>query len=266
MVVERRSIPPSPPPGRPAQRGIVSPRAFPRRAEKRAQMLMSVGLGVVCACPSEGGEGARGLRAPDRVSAAARRRGRVSSGTAGRFYHAHLRADWPAAEWRPGGRVASGRRRRGCCLPSTLSPRPTALSRDGGGECRRCRGATSRARVAPITARMEQLAQFVSKSFDNAAAAVAAATGVEVAAGCRAAAGGRITLSVAHLIGDHAADDGDRRMCNNSFRRIVLMPIFRCRVAKNRKSIIEIGSIDAVRAYFLLGELNDRSLNVDHDA
>ncbi|XP_018397363.1 PREDICTED: short stature homeobox protein 2-like [Cyphomyrmex costatus] len=57
---------------------------------------------------------------------------------------------------------------------------------------------------------MEQLAQFVSKSFDNAAAAVAAATSVEAAAGCRATAGGRITLSVAHLIGDHVADDGDR--------------------------------------------------------
>ncbi|XP_071634342.1 uncharacterized protein [Temnothorax longispinosus] len=59
---------------------------------------------------------------------------------------------------------------------------------------------------------MEQLAQFVSKSFDNAAAAVAvaAATSVEAAAGCRAAAGGRITLSVAHLIGDRVADDGDR--------------------------------------------------------
>lgn len=65
--------------------------------------------------------------------------------------------------------------------------------------------------------RMEQLAQFVSKSFDNAAAAVAAATSVEAAAGCRAAAGGRITLSVAHLIGDHVADDGDRRTCNNFF-------------------------------------------------
>ncbi|KAL0133434.1 hypothetical protein PUN28_000875 [Cardiocondyla obscurior] len=57
---------------------------------------------------------------------------------------------------------------------------------------------------------MEQLAQFVSKSFDNAAAAVAAATNVEAVTGCRAAAGGRITLSVAHLIGDHIADDGDR--------------------------------------------------------
>ncbi|XP_011880583.1 PREDICTED: short stature homeobox protein 2-like [Vollenhovia emeryi] len=59
---------------------------------------------------------------------------------------------------------------------------------------------------------MEQLAQFVSKSFDNAAAAVAAAAkSVEAAAGCRAAAaGGRITLSVAHLIGDHVADDADR--------------------------------------------------------
>ncbi|KYN08262.1 Short stature homeobox protein [Cyphomyrmex costatus] len=65
---------------------------------------------------------------------------------------------------------------------------------------------------------MEQLAQFVSKSFDNAAAAVAAATSVEAAAGCRATAGGRITLSVAHLIGDHVADDGDRRTCNNLFR------------------------------------------------
>ncbi|KYM83780.1 Short stature homeobox protein [Atta colombica] len=59
---------------------------------------------------------------------------------------------------------------------------------------------------------MEQLAQFVSKSFDNAAAAVAAATSVEAAVGCRAAAGGRITLSVAHLIGDHVADDADHRM------------------------------------------------------
>jgi len=63
---------------------------------------------------------------------------------------------------------------------------------------------------------MEQLAQFVSKSFDNAAAAVAA-TNVEAAAGCRAAAGGRITLSVAHLIGNHVADDGDRRTCYNLF-------------------------------------------------
>lgn len=59
---------------------------------------------------------------------------------------------------------------------------------------------------------MEQLAQFVSKSFDNAAAA-----SVEAVAGCRAAAGGRITLSVAHLIGDHAVDDGDRRTCDCSF-------------------------------------------------
>ncbi|KMQ90085.1 short stature homeobox protein [Lasius niger] len=56
---------------------------------------------------------------------------------------------------------------------------------------------------------MEQLAQFVSKSFDNAAAAAAASVEAAVA-GCRAAAGGRITLSVAHLIGDHAADDDDR--------------------------------------------------------
>ncbi|RLU20913.1 hypothetical protein DMN91_007527 [Ooceraea biroi] len=54
---------------------------------------------------------------------------------------------------------------------------------------------------------MEQLAQFVSKSFDNAAAA--AATSVEAAVGCRAAASGRITLSVAHLIGDHVADDDE---------------------------------------------------------
>lgn len=139
--------------------------------------------------------------------------GEAPRGTTGRFHHAHPRADWPAAEWRPGGRVASGRRRRDV-PPVDVSPR-RRLSRDGGGECRRCRGATSRARVAPITVRMEQLAQFVSKSFDNAAAAVAAATSVEVAAGCRAAAGGRITLSVAHLIGDHVADDGDRRMCNH---------------------------------------------------
>ncbi|XP_039304131.1 LOW QUALITY PROTEIN: short stature homeobox protein 2 [Solenopsis invicta] len=58
---------------------------------------------------------------------------------------------------------------------------------------------------------MEQLAQFVSKSFDNAAAAVAAATSVGLPPAA-AAAGGRITLSVAHLIGDHVADDGDRRM------------------------------------------------------
>ncbi|XP_025262076.1 short stature homeobox protein 2 [Camponotus floridanus] len=56
---------------------------------------------------------------------------------------------------------------------------------------------------------MEQLAQFVSKSFDNAAAAAAASVEA-AAAGCRSAAGGRITLSVAHLIGDHAADDDDR--------------------------------------------------------
>ncbi|XP_036145993.1 short stature homeobox protein 2 isoform X2 [Monomorium pharaonis] len=98
----------------------------------------------------------------------------------------------------------------GCASRRRVSP-ATALSGDGGGECRRCRGATSRARVAPITVRMEQLAQFVSKSFDNAAAVVAATTNVEAAAGCRAAAaGGRITLSVAHLIGDHVADDGDR--------------------------------------------------------
>ncbi|XP_014472244.1 PREDICTED: ALX homeobox protein 1-like [Dinoponera quadriceps] len=55
-------------------------------------------------------------------------------------------------------------------------------------------------------ARMEQLAQFVSKSFDNNVAA-SVATGGE-AAGCRIA-GGRITLSVAHLIGN-AADDADR--------------------------------------------------------
>lgn len=135
--------------------------------------------------------------------------------TTGRFYHAHPHADWPAAEWRPGGRVASGRRRRDV-PPVVVSPR-RRLSRDGGGECRRCRGATSRARVAPITVRMEQLAQFVSKSFDNAAAAVAAATSVETAAGCRATAAGRITLSVAHLIGDHVADDGDRRTCKSSF-------------------------------------------------
>ncbi|XP_070159096.1 short stature homeobox protein 2 [Polyergus mexicanus] len=58
---------------------------------------------------------------------------------------------------------------------------------------------------------MEQLAQFVSKSFDNAVAAAAASVEA-AAAGCRSAAGagGRITLSVAHLIGDHAADDDDR--------------------------------------------------------
>ncbi|XP_032674661.1 short stature homeobox protein-like [Odontomachus brunneus] len=63
---------------------------------------------------------------------------------------------------------------------------------------------------------MEQLAQFVSKSFDNNAATTVASgggggggagSGVE-AAGCRTAVG-RITLSVAHLIGD-AADDADR--------------------------------------------------------
>lgn len=177
-------------------------------------MLMSVGLGVVCACLPEGGEGAA---SPGSRLDRGEKEGKGSSGIAGRFHHAHPRADWPAAEWRPGGRVASGCRCRDV-PPVDVSPRPTALSRDGGGECRRCRGATSRARVASITARMEQLAQFVSKSFDNAAAAVAAATGIEVAAGCRATAGGRITLSVAHLIGDHAADDGDRRMCNNLFR------------------------------------------------
>lgn len=154
--------------------------------------------------------------------------GEVARSTTGRFYHAHPRADWPAAEWRPGGRVASRRRRRDV-PPVDVSPR-RRLSRDGGGECRRCRGATSRARVAPITVRMEQLAQFVSKSFDNAAAAVAAATSVEAAAGCRATAGGRITLSVAHLIGDHVADDGDRRTCNNLFQYTVIMSIFRCQV------------------------------------
>lgn len=54
--------------------------------------------------------------------------------------------------------------------------------------------------------RMEQLAQFVSKSFDNTAVAAASVEN----AGCRAS--GRITLSVAHLIGD-AVDDGDRRTC-----------------------------------------------------
>ncbi|XP_072767697.1 uncharacterized protein [Anoplolepis gracilipes] len=58
---------------------------------------------------------------------------------------------------------------------------------------------------------MEQLAQFVSKSFDNAAAAAAASIEA-AAAGCRSAAGAgsRITLSVAHLIGDPAVDDDDR--------------------------------------------------------
>lgn len=64
MVAERRSTPGQ-------RRGVVSPRAFPRRAEKRAQMLMSVGLGVDRACLPEGDEE---LRAPDRVSAETRRR------------------------------------------------------------------------------------------------------------------------------------------------------------------------------------------------
>lgn len=58
---------------------------------------------------------------------------------------------------------------------------------------------------------MEQLAQFVSKSFDNNAAATGGGSGVVETAGCRTA-GSRITLSVAHLIGD-SADDADRRMC-----------------------------------------------------
>jgi len=159
-------------------------------------------------------KGTRGCE-PRIVSRLKREGGRI---TTGRFHHAHPRADWPAAEWRPGGRVASGRRRRDV-PPVDVSPR-RRVSRNGyggGGECRRCRGATSRARVALITVRMEQLAQFVSKSFDNAAAAVAAATSVEAAAGCRAAAGGRITLSVAHLIGDHVADDADHRMCYHLF-------------------------------------------------
>lgn len=169
-------------------------------------------------------------------------RSTTSRSITGRFYHAHPGADWPAAEWRPGGRVASGRRHRDV-PPVVVSPR-RRLSRDGGGECRRCRGA----RVAPITVRMEQLAQFVSKSFDNAAAAVAAATSVETAAGCRAAAG-RITLSVAHLIGDHVANDGDRRTCNYLFpMHRDNTDLFRYRVAWG--PIGEIGGIDAQCARF----------------
>lgn len=140
MVAERHSTLPLPASGE----GVVSPRAFPRRAEKRAQMLMSVGLGVDRACLPEGDEG---LRAPDRVSPRDETEGEASRCTAGRFHHAHPRADWPAAEWRPGGRVASGRRRRDV-PPVVVSPR-RRLSRDGGGPSAVGAEARRRARESP---------------------------------------------------------------------------------------------------------------------
>lgn len=106
------------------RRGAVSPRAFPWRMEKRAQMLMSVGLGVDRACLPEGDEE---LRAPDRVSAETRRREKrrgTLRGVSITPIHARIGR-------RPNGVLEDAWRRDadvGCASRRRISP-ATALSR-----------------------------------------------------------------------------------------------------------------------------------------
>lgn len=96
-------------------------------------MLMSVGLrGGMHASPPGGDEGlrTRTLRKP--------RKGWRETNDEGRFHHAH------PGRGLVGGRMASWAT-RGVATPTSTCPPATVLSRDGGAECRRYRGATSRA-------------------------------------------------------------------------------------------------------------------------
>lgn len=134
MVAERR-----PTPGQ--RRGVVSPRAFPRRAEKRAQMLMSVGLGVDRACLPEGVEG---LRAPDRVSTETRRREKRREAPQG----VSITPIRVRIGRRPNGVLEDAWRQDadvGMCLPSTCLPGDDSLATASavGAEARR------RARESP---------------------------------------------------------------------------------------------------------------------
>lgn len=210
-----------------------------KRVVKRAQMLMSVGLGRGVECPlalRRGRGGGRGASSP-REPREGRRETNDESQTRGVSVHAHPRRGLV------GGRMAPWATR------GVATPDVDASPGDGSLPRRRRRVPSVPRRdvargVAPITVRMEQLAQFVSKSFDNAAAAAAA--GVEAAAaGCRSAAGGRITLSVAHLIGDRAVDDDDRRTCKFFPSKIHPPVLFMCRFSRSEISL----EVDAVRAF-----------------
>jgi len=136
MVAERCFTPPV------SGEGVVSPRTFPR-AEKRAQMLMRVGLGVGRACLPEEDEG---LRAPDRALIETRRREKHREAPRGvSITPIRIRIGR-----RPNGVLENAWRRDadvGMCLPSTYFPGDeflaTAAASAVGAEARR------RARESP---------------------------------------------------------------------------------------------------------------------